>query len=208
MKYDENGRLVEFGEFPVLETPRLILREMTLDDAEFYIRNFSDPTVVDMEAFDPPATLEDARKELLMYCINPFKENRGIRWGMELKSEKKLIGTLGFHNWVKGNGFGYRAEMGYDLLREYRNQGYMTEAMIAALDFGFSTMRLNRVVIHIDTRNEPSQALVRRLGFTYEGTLRQNTFHRGRFLDDMVFSLLAEEWRRREPTPGRPILDI
>lgn len=194
MKHDENGRLVEFGEFPTLETTRLVLREMTLDDAEFYLAEFSDPVVVEMQAFDPPATLDDARKELMTYCINPFRENRGIRWGMELKAEKKLIGTLGFHNWVKGNGFGYRAEMGYDLLSKYRRQGYMTEAMIAAIDFGFSVMRLNRIVIYIDPRNHPSQSLVRKLGFKHEGTLRQNTFHRGRFLDDMVFALLAEEW--------------
>lgn len=167
---------------------------MTLEEVGFYMENFSDPVVVDMTAFDAPATVEDARRELLMYCINPFEENTGIRWGMELKGEKKLIGTLGFHDSVKGGS--YSARMGYDLLKEYRGRGFMTEAMTAATDYGFSTMKLNRIVIHIDSRNKPSQALARKLGFTYEGTLRENTYHRGRFPDDMVFSMLAREWRR------------
>ena len=194
VKYDDNDRLVAFGDFPTLETARLTLREMNLDDDEFYLSHCSDPVVVDMMARDAPATIDLARRRLSTYCIDPFRENTGIRWGIETRDERKLIGTIGYHDWVKERG--YNARMGYDLMNEYRNKGLMTEAMTAAVEFGFTGMRLNRIVIHIDRRNLPSQALARKLGFTYEGTLRENAYFHGRFLDDMVFSMLAKEWRR------------
>jgi hypothetical protein len=50
MKTDEAGRMVEFGEFPELGTKRLVLRRMTLADAEFYLRHFSDPDIVELTA--------------------------------------------------------------------------------------------------------------------------------------------------------------
>ena len=64
MKHDESGRLIEFGEFPILETTRLVLRPITLDDAEFWVRNFSDPDVVELTAFEPPRDIETAREEI------------------------------------------------------------------------------------------------------------------------------------------------
>ncbi len=195
MKRDATGRLVEFGKFPQLETRRLILRELTLDDADFRFRHFSDPEIVELTAFDAPQGIEGAREELLTYAIRIFQDNKGIRWGIVPKGEDRLVGTLGYHRWI--NEGGYHARMGYDLAASHRRKGIMTEAMTAALDYGFGAMGLNRVEVLTDPRNEASKALVRRLGFRQEGVLREDTFFHGRFLDDVCFSLLAREWRAR-----------
>jgi hypothetical protein len=116
--------MVEFGEFPELETKRLVLRRMTLADAEFYLRHFSDPDIVELTAFDAPENIDKARQELFEFCIKPFEENKGIRWGIVLKGETELAGTIGYHRWVKAGG--YHARAGYDLAAAYRRRGVMT----------------------------------------------------------------------------------
>ncbi len=179
--------------FPTLTTDRLVLREISLDDAEFWLRNFSDPEVVEITAYEAPRDLEGAKAEILQFAIQPFQERTGIRWGIALRGQTELIGTLGYHQWVRETA--NRARIGYDLLREHRRRGIMTEAMRAILVYGFDRMSLNRVEVLTDPRNVPSIRLLERLGFYREGTLRENTYFRGHFVDDALFSLLAHEWR-------------
>ncbi len=179
--------------FPVLLTDRLVLREITPDDAPFWLRNFSDPEVVELTAYEAPRDLEAAKGEIERFCTRPFREETGIRWGISLKDRGELIGTLGYHAWVQGRD--RHARMGYDLLPEHRRQGIMTEAMRVALAYGFKTMVLNRVEVLVDPRNLPSIRLAERLGFHRDAYLRQSTRFRDGFQDDIVFSLLAREWR-------------
>jgi ribosomal-protein-alanine N-acetyltransferase len=197
MKTDETGRMVQFGDFPELETKRLVLRRMTLADAEFYLRHFSDPDIVELTAFDAPENIEKARQELHEFCIKPFEENKGIRWGIVLKGETELAGTIGYHQWVKAGG--YHARVGYDLVAAHRRRGIMTEALMAVLRYGFETMRLNRVGACTDPRNVASMRFLGKLGFRQDGVLRENTYFHGRFIDEAVFSLLAGEWRDARP---------
>ena len=179
--------------FPTLSTSRLVLRELTLDDAEFWKRTFSDPEVIELTAYEPPKDLEAAKAEVLRYAIRPFRMGRGIRWGIALREDPNLIGTLGYHEWVREGG--HHARVGYELLAEYRSRGFMTEAMTAILDYGFDAMKLHRVEAQIEPINLPSIRLAERLGFRRDGILRENTFFRGRFIDDAVYSLLEREWR-------------
>lgn len=183
----------ELEEFPRQETDRLILREMTLDDVEFYFSHFNKEKVVEGCCFPGPKSLEAAKEELERYCIKLFKENRGIRWGIIRKGSKELIGTCGYYDWNKTV---RRAEIGYDLDPAYWGQGIMTEALRAVLKHGFETMGLNRVQAIIDSENARSMKLVQRLGFKKEGVLRQRSYFNGQFRDDVCFSLLKEEWKK------------
>lgn len=186
------------GPFPVLETPRLVLREIRLGDAEFWLRNFSDSEVVELTAYEPPRDLEAAKAEILQFAIRLFEEGAGFRWGITLRGRPELLGTLGYHQWHREGGGS--ARVGYELMREYRRQGIMSEALGAILDYGFGTMGLNRVEALTDPANTASRRLLESLGFREEGILRENTAFRGRFVDDVVYALLAREWR----APPRP----
>lgn len=93
------GGLKEFGEFPRIETDRLIMRQMTLNDVGFYFRHFNNKKIVEGCCFPGPNSLEAAKEELERYCIKPFRDNRGIRWGIIRKGSQKLIGTCGIYDW-------------------------------------------------------------------------------------------------------------
>lgn len=200
MTLDNSGRMVAFGEFPRLETERLVLRRMTLDDTGFYLRHFSAPDIVELTAFEGPKDLEAARAELLAYCIENFDRNTGIHWGISRKPDPALIGTCGFHQWVREGGF--HARIGYDLATAHRRKGIMTEALTAMLAYGFGTMRLHRVEALVDPRNVGSIRTLDKLGFRREGVLREDALFRGRFTDDAVYSLLEQEWRAVRPAQG------
>jgi len=202
MRFDEQGGMLTFGEFPQLQTERLILRRMTLDDLGFYFRHFSDPDIARLTAFEPPRDLKAAEEELRMFCIDNFQQGTGIRWGIEGKGEHKLIGTCGYHQWAKGD---FRARIGYDLGAPYRRQGLMTEALRAMIRYGFEAMRLNRIEVLTSPQNIASIRLLRKLGFTREGVLREYTHFRGSFEDDSCLALLRSEWSRQEAPPAKPL---
>jgi len=195
MKLDDAGRLLEFGEFPTRETDRLLLRRMALDDLGFYHMHFSTPEIVQGSGFPAPADLDAAREELVAYCIRPFEENTGIRWGIELRGREGLIGTCGLHKWVKEAG--YRAEIGYDLQPEHWGKGIMKEALNAAIRYAFGTMGLNRIELLCIRENERSRRLAEGLGFRLEGVLHEHAFFEGRFIDDLQFALLKQDWPHR-----------
>ncbi len=194
MKRDESGVVIGFDEFPVLETERLLLRRMTMDDAGFYLKHFSDPSIVSISAFEAPKDMVAAIAELREYCVDIFTNDSGIRWGITLRNDPNLIGTLGFYKWVKN---ARHAEIGYDLDATHRRRGIMTEALTAALDYIFNEVELNRVQALTDPTNTPSVRLLDKLGFTQEGVLRDYTYFRGKYLNDLLFSLLRREWDNR-----------
>jgi len=184
-------KMQETKEFPRLKTDRLVLREMTLEDVGFYYHHFNNDKVIEGSCFPGPKTLEAAKEELERYCINPFKENRGIRWGIIIKADNELVGTCGYYDWNKTV---RRAEIGYDLNPTYWRRGIMTEALHVVLKHGFEEMELNMIQAIIDSMNIVSMKLVHRLGFKKEGVLRQRSFFNGEFRDDVCFSLLKKEW--------------
>lgn len=185
--------MIQSRAFPQLETERLILREMTPDDVEFFFRHFTNDKIIEGSCFPGPKSLEAAREELERYCIKPFKKQTGIRWGIAIKGNDVLIGTCGFYDWNKT---AYRAEIGYDLDPAFWRHGLMTETLLIVIKFGFEKMKLNRIQAIIDLENTRSIRLVQRLGFKKEGVLRQNSYFNGRFRDELCFSLLKHEWKK------------
>ncbi|ANY71724.1 GNAT family N-acetyltransferase [Paenibacillus ihbetae] len=172
--------------FPILETERLHLREITPDDAPAIFRCFSDQEVTRYYGQEAFTTLEQAEQLIDLFAKNRL-ERRGIRWGIELKDRKGLVGTIGFNAWAPKH---KRAEIGYELHPDYWRQGYAREAASAVLSFGFQQLGLDRVgaVVFID--NKASHALLIRLGFEMEGVLRKYIHQNGKSYDTNVYSLI------------------
>jgi RimJ/RimL family protein N-acetyltransferase len=76
-----------------------------------------------------------------------------------------------------------------------RGKGIADEASRLLLRFGFLTLGLNRIFLHVDTSNEPAIRLYKRLGFTQEGVCRQAAFADGKFVDRILFAILFDEFK-------------
>ena len=187
------NRKTAFRKFPEIRTKRLLLRQPSIKDAEWYLEHFSRPEVVWGGGEQGPRGIRGAREELREYMVDLYRKRLGFRWIITLKGEGQPIGSLGFYKWTHERG--YQAEMGYDLEREHWGKGIMTEAMEAVIDFGFEKMELNRIEVFIMPRNKRSIKMIKRLGFKKEGLLRQRYFDEfGNYADDILFSMLRSDW--------------
>ncbi|WP_138494958.1 GNAT family N-acetyltransferase [Paenibacillus pinistramenti] len=181
------------GQIPVLESTRLVLRRLEESDAEQLYKYWSDPEVVKFMNVPPFADAADTQE--MIRWLNLLAETEDtLRWGIEVKSTGRLIGSCGYNTWqLSGT---YRAEIGYELGREYWQQGYMFEALEAMFRFGFETMGLNRIEALTFPENTASISLLQKLGFSREGLLREYQKDGDRFVDLFIFSLLRREWER------------
>lgn len=179
-----------FRDLPDIETERLLLRKVGLDDAEDVFRYASDPEVTRYLHSQPLRSIEDSRK-VVRAATDDYAAGRVRSWGVVHKGDKRLIGTAGFQWWRPES---FSANIGYLMAREYWGQGLMPEAVRAVLRFGFERMQLNRIEARLDPENAASARLLEKVGMTREGTLRDDYYIDGAFYDGMVYSILRREW--------------
>lgn len=175
---------------PALSTEQLLLRPIEDRDTANLFRLFSDDRVtrfMDIESF---AHIGDATQ-----IITHFRERQaagdGMRLAVTFAGQDELIGTCGYHRLSKTH---YRAEIGYDLLPEYWGRGIMTTAVGRLLGYGFEQLQLNRIEAFVDPQNAASARLLRKLGFSLEGLLRDAFHEKGQFVDAEIYSLLRREY--------------
>ncbi|KEO82418.1 hypothetical protein EL26_15165 [Tumebacillus flagellatus] len=107
--------------------------------------------------------------------------------------DDKIAGCVGFHGIDWNN---RSTSIGYWLAQEYTGRGLMTLATEALCKLAFENYNLNRVEIRVATENYKSQAIPERLGFTREGVLRQREWLYDHYVDHIVYSQLASEWKK------------
>lgn len=176
-----------FATFPVLETPRLRLRQLEPADAPALFGLFSDPAVTryyDLDTFTDPAEAD----ELLERFRRRYVAGIGIRWALEYKDAPgQAIGTCGYNLWLRDS---RRGLLGYDLGAAHWLRGLMTEALEAVLHFGFGTLDLNRAEALVFDGNTASRRLLEKLGFACEGLLREYQFVGGEPVDMALYARL------------------
>lgn len=179
-----------FKEFPSMETHRLSLKELKENYDKDLFGFFSDSKVMEYYGIKPLETIDDARR-LIGKFIDKYRRQLAIRWGISIKEEGKVIGTCGYHNWVKGYS---KAELGYELSSTYWQKGIMTEALQKVILFGFKEMNLNRIEALVYPDNFASLELLKKVGFKQEGLLREYAFFKGGFRDLIMLSLLKKDY--------------
>ena len=181
-----------FEKFPSIETQRLNLIELKEEYDKDLFGFFSDRKVMQYYDIKPLETIDDARN-LINKLIDKYRNRLAIRWGISLKEDDEIIGTCGYHNWVKGY---CRAEIGYELSSTYWQKGIMIEALRHVINFGFTEMNLNRIQALVFPDNIASLELLKKIGFKQEGLLKEYAFFRGEFKDLIIVSLLKDEYMK------------
>lgn len=186
--------MFDFSSFPTLDTPNLILRELTPADAKAILRVRGDVRVTRLNSGQPMQTLEEA-KEWIGKARKAFADHRRVEWGITLKSDPQagVIGRINYNYWLRQD---RRASIGYDLGYSYWGRGIMTEAVRAIVTFGFDQMNLNRIEADCDAENYGSMRVLEKVGFRREGVQEDQYFEWDKFHDLVLFALL-----RRDYTP-------
>lgn len=184
--------MIEMGDkLPTLEAERVRLRWLMSDDVPALYEIFSDVDVMKYWSC-PPFTSVDQAAELLAEIESYFRKRHLFQWGIERKEDGRIVGTCTLGHVDETH---RRAELGYALGRSYWGNGYVAEALPAALDFAFGPLDLHRLEADADPRNAASIRALERLGFVREGHQRERYFHMGEIQDAAMFGLLRREWR-------------
>ena len=122
--------------------------------------------------------------------LNRIDERKSADWVIERADDGRVIGVINLHDYSEAN---ENAELGFWFGEEYWGNGYATEAAKRVLDFAFRELKLNRVTALCVDENVASAHVLKKLGMTYEGTMRQYIRIKGTFRDILVFSLLKDE---------------
>lgn len=180
--------------FPVLETDRLVLREIVADDAPALFEIHGDPEMMRWFGADPLQDLDAAVGLVNVFASWRALANPGVRWALQIKETNALVGTCGLFGWNRN---WHKCTLGYELSRGAQGKGLMQEAISATLSWGFQNMELNRIEAQVHPSNSASLKSVRRMGFTEEGCLREVGYWGGKFHDLLQFSLLRKEWEAK-----------
>ncbi len=179
---------LNFQPFPVLQTERLVLRQVREEDAPEVFRMRADPEMMRYIPRPVATSILDAIK-VIRIMEQSLAKNDSINWAMTLKGESRLIGTIGYVRLSKED---HRGEVGYMMDPSQHGKGLMNEALQAVLQYGFEQMGFHTIEGVIDPGNTASEKLLIKNGFVKEGHFRQNALFEGRWLDSVHYTLFAD----------------
>jgi ribosomal-protein-serine acetyltransferase len=141
-----------------------------------------------------PTTLAPAHSlAFIRMARKQFAADEGMHFGI-LDEDGAIIGTVGFHRFDWQN---RATSIGYWLSADHQGRGVMTEAVRALVDHAFGERDLHRIEISAAVGNARSRAIPERLGFREEGVRRDAERHGERYLDLVLYAMLAPDWPAR-----------
>jgi len=146
----------------ILQTPRLILRQFTLDDAGLLLALNSNPEVLKY-LHEPLLETEEQALYVLQNIILPQYKNNLGRWAIHLKSTNEFIGWCGLKYLAELN----EIDLGYRLMQQFWGNGYAFEAAEHTLQYGFTTLNLQTIVGRAHIENAASLKILEKTGMQY-----------------------------------------
>jgi len=148
-----------------LTTDRLIMRPITVQDAEnLYLLNLN-PEVIRYTADPPFESIDHSRKFCATY--DQYQKYKMGRFSTFLKSDGNFIGWCGLKYHENGE-----VDLGYRILQDYWGNGYATESSIASLEYGFRQLSLKEIVAYAMKNNTTSIKVMQKLGMSYASDIK------------------------------------
>ncbi len=146
-------KLPPYENFPSISDDKIMLRQLQFSDIN---------DLIEISFYDAvQATTMKQATEMQTKINKDYIDGNSIHWGIVDKSTNKIVGTCGYYRGLeKGEG-----ELGCVLLSKYRGQGYMTSAMLLAIEFGRNDIGLKRIWAITSKQNEKAIKLIEKLNF-------------------------------------------
>lgn len=181
---------------PQLESARAILRELKPSDAGALFHALSRRDVTRFIS-PPPPTLQGF-EQFLQWAQRERSAGTHLCFGIIEPGTELPVGLFQ----VRALEGGFRvSEWGFALSPEQWGSGLFVESARLALEFAFTELGVHRLEARAAIRNGRGNAALRKMGAVQEGVLRQSFFRNGEYMDQALWTIIADEWtgRRREP---------
>ena len=202
---------MKYVPFRTLETPRLILRDIRMEDIqEYYERLFSDGDVCRYLLFDPHQDIGESYEQI-QGILQQYEEGKFYRWGITEKGDDSLIGIIGL---VRIEEETSQCSFAYLLGCDYWNRGYGTEVLKEVIRFAFEELEIRRIVADHMAENPASGAVMRKAGMTHIGTEKgkyekQCVLHDAQVYEirnEAAASMTANDYQKQAMTTLNPAL--
>jgi RimJ/RimL family protein N-acetyltransferase len=180
------------------KTERLYIRPVSVDDKASIFRYRSD-CETSMFLSLRPNTVDDVAEFINKTSSVINVPGTWFQFVIINQETKMLIGDIGIH-FLENDSENRQVEIGYTLDKEFRGKGYATEALSVIIDFLIKSLNKHRIVASIDPINVDSIRLVERMGFRKEAHFVESLFLHGKWVDDLVYAMLAKEWEHKKLT--------
>jgi ribosomal-protein-alanine N-acetyltransferase len=183
-----------------LKTTRMTLRPMRVSDGDALHAVWGDAEA--MRYWDsPPMKAAEVTRNVIRRQCEDARLGDALYWSICLNGRRAPIGACDLSDIDTHH---RRAEVGYLLAREYWGQGYAIEAMRVVIAYATNALKLERLSARTHTGNERSTALLKKLGFKHEGTLRAYVWREGTRRDCDLYGLLLPRSLEDAPRATRP----
>ncbi len=175
-----------------IKTQRLVLRRFTVQDAQAMYNNWAKDERVTKFLTWPVHKSPEATKELLEIWCADYKRDDWYQWAIEFEGE--VIGSISVVRVSEEND---SAEIGYCIGYDFWGKGIVTEAAKAVIDFLFSEVNANRVVICHAVKNPASGKVAQKCGLSFEGTHKEEFKSQwGEFLDMSYYGVVRKDYEK------------
>jgi len=175
-----------------IATDRLVLREFVTGDWPAVLAYQRDPCF--LRFYPWTGRIEAEVRDFVQRFVDDQADRprRKFQFAITLTDGGQVIGSCGIR---RKPGKDWEADIGYDLAPEQWGRGYVTEAALAIVDFGFNTLDLHRISSWCIADNAASARVLEKAGLRREGRSRENEHFKGRRWDTLFYGLLESEWR-------------
>lgn len=174
--------------FPELDTPRFLLKQIVSDDQAFIFKGLSHPDVIPYYGVQYDSF--DATKAQMEFYDNLWSEKTGCWWKIVDKATGESVGACGMNAY---NATHERAEIGYWLLPEHWKKGIMAEVIPVMIDHLFAAWKLHRLEAVVEEGNDTSNKLAEKMGFRFEGVMRECEIKQGKRISLSMYSRLRTD---------------
>ena len=177
----------------------ILLRELTSEDAgslyalvdgnRKYLRQWLPWVDTQQGPHDSGQFIEGARND----------NQAGVALTLGIEHQGDIVGVIGFHEFDNEN---RQTSMGFWISSSHQGKGIVSSSCARLIEYAFTDLGLNRVVMNIAEDNVPSRRVAERMGLVYEGTSRQSEWLYDHFVNQAIYAAVADQWLTDRPVSG------
>lgn len=178
--------------FTELAGERVVLRRFRPGDVPEFVAYRSSPAVARYQSWDAPYSREDGERFVQgLITSHPDTPGEWFQFAVALRATGQLVGDCAAMPHADDPS---QCEIGFTLAERYQGHGYATEAVRLLIGYLFTARGKHRIIAYCDARNAASAAVLERLAMRREGHLRESTWAKGEWTDDLLYAVLDHEW--------------
>lgn len=188
--YNKKGEIMNLTGTVKIETERLILRKLMACDSHSIYTLCTDKDILKYLAGIPEYTGIEMAENYIKFTIPKYENKDYFDWAICLKENNTMIGRISSFKFDEDKRM---VDLAWQLIKEHRGKGYMTEAVKAIVEY-FSKIGCERIEAFADKDNIASNKVIKKAGFEFEGILRKYDLNRdGKLYDANMYSIIKGE---------------